>query len=264
MSDILQTELRGRVLRVTLNRPEKRNALNAELCRELVDAVNKANKDPQVGAIVLAGSGKAFSAGMDLAEVNELRPEALSNVHEQMFTMVSRITTPIVAAVDGAALGGGLGLVANCHVVVASSRAQFGLTEIRLGLWPFLVYRAVEEALGQRRALWLALTGRIFNAEEGKALSLVHEIHEDPFAKAMEIAGELGGLSPSAVRSGMGYVQEARGKDWEIAGLIARRVREELMSGPDFAEGVRAFREKRKPVWPSLGEVNRYPGENTL
>lgn len=264
MSDVLEIELRNRVLRLMLNRPDKRNALNAELCRELVDSVNRANKDPQVGAIVLAANGKAFSAGMDLQEVNELRPEALSNVHEQLFTMISRITKPIVAAIDGAALGGGLGLVANCHVVVASPRAQFGLTEIRLGLWPFLVYRAVQEALGERRALWLALTGRIFNAEEGKAIALVHELHEDPLAKALEISEELGGLSPSAVRSGLGYVQEARGKDWEMAGLIARRVREELISGPDFQEGVRAFREKRKPEWPSLAEVNRYPGETTL
>ena len=264
MSDILQLETHGRVLRLAMNRPEKRNALNADLCRELVDAVNRANKDPQIGAILVTGNGKAFSAGMDLQEVGELRPESLSNVHEQLFTMIARITKPIIAAVDGGAYGGGLGLVANCHVVVASPRAEFGLTEMRLGLWPFLVYRAVEYAVGERRAVWLALTARIFNAQEAQALSLVHEVHEDAHAKAMEIADQLSNVSPSAVRSGLGFVQEARGKDWDIGGLIARRVREELFAGPDFQEGIRAFREKRKPVWPSLGETNKYPGERTL
>ena len=157
-----------------------------------------------------------------------------------------------------------MGLVANCHVVVASSNAQFGLTEIRLGLWPFLVFRAVEAALGERRAVELALTGRIFDAHEAHAMTLVHQLHEDAGAKAMEIAANLSEYSPSAVRSGLSFVQEVRGKDWGMAGLIARRVREELFHSPDFQEGIRAFREKRKPEWPSLAQKNEYPGERSI
>ena len=254
MSDILQIETRGRVLRLVMNRPEKRNALSSDLCRELVDAVNRGNRDAQVGAIVLAGSGAAFSAGMDLQELGHIAPESLSNVHEQLFTMGGRISKPLVAAVDGGAFGGGLGLVANCHIVVASAKAQFGLTEIRLGLWPFLVFRAVEAALGERHAVELALTGRIFDAQEAKTISLIHEIHEDPNVKSMEIAEKLSESSPTAIRSGLGFVQEVRGKDWETAGLIGRRVREELFHSPDFQEGIRAFREKRKPIWPSIAD----------
>jgi methylglutaconyl-CoA hydratase len=119
-------------------------------------------------------------------------------------------------------------------------------------LWPFLIYRAMVTALGERRVIELALTGRIFDAEEGKILSLVQHIHEDPNAKAMEIGEQLAASSGPAIRGGLNFAQEARDKDWEMAGLIARSMREELFQSPDFHEGVKAFREKRKPVWPSL------------
>src|SRR5579872_2565012 len=110
MSEALQVEQRERVLWLTINRPEKRNALTSELCREMVDAVNHANHDPGVGAIVLAANGSAFSAGMDLGEVARVNPKSLSDLHEQLFTMGLRIGKPLVAAVQGPALGGGMGL----------------------------------------------------------------------------------------------------------------------------------------------------------
>lgn len=264
MSELLQAEQRGRVLWLTLNRPDKRNALTSEICRDLVDAVNRANHDPQIGAIVLAANGAAFSAGMDLEEVARLNPRSLSDVHEQLFTMGSRIGKPLVGAVNGPALGGGFGLVANCHVVIAAEAAKFGLTEIRLGLWPFLVYQAVAAALGERRAVELALTGRIFDVQEARSLSLVQEIAADPAARAMEVAQGLADSSPTAIRSGLGFVEEARGKDIGLATQIARRVREELFTTPDFREGVRAFLEKRKPEWPSLALQNENRGGPTL
>ena len=261
MSDNLQTDLRGRVLRLVLNRPEKRNALNAALCRELVDAVVHANRDPHVGAIVIAGAGECFCAGMDIGEVQEIRPETIGNVHEQLFTMSARLSKPLIGEVNGAALGGGVGLVANCHIVVASERAKFGLTEIRLGLWPFLVFRAISVALGERRAVELALTGRIFGVAEAVQMGLVQEVAQDLSGRVAELAEQLAEASPSAIRAGLNFVQEARGKDWEMAGLIARRVREEVFHTGDFQEGIRAFREKRKPKWPSLEGESHSPGE---
>jgi len=263
MSDILQLERYGRVLRLVLNRPEKRNALSGELCREVVDEVNRASRDPRVGALVLAANGPSFSAGMDLHELGQMDTESLTGIHEQLFTMGARLARPLVAAVDGPALGGGLGLVVNAHVVVASERARFGLTEIRLGLWPFLIYRAVAHALGERRAAELSLTGRIFEVHEAKAIALVQEIDEDPNAKAMEIGEQLAASSPTAIRSGLSFIQEARGKDWEMVGLIAQRARHELFQSADFQEGIRAFREKRQPKWPSFGNKNEYPGDKT-
>lgn len=261
MSDLLKSEQNGRVLRLTLNRPDKRNALNAALCRELVDAVGRANRDPQIGAIVLAAEGGCFSAGMDISEVQEIHPETISNVHEQLFTMAARLSTPLIGEINGPALGGGVGLVANCHIVIASDQAKFGLTEIRLGLWPFLVFRAVSVALGERRAIELALTGRIFDVEEAKQMGLVQEVAADLPARTMEVAQQVAENSPTAVRSGLNFVQEVRGKDWEMAGLIARRIREEIFESGDFKEGIRAFREKRKPKWPSLESQMTSPGE---
>ncbi len=134
MSEILEVTQHNRVLRIALNRPDKHNALNSDLCRELVDAINRANRDPHVGAIVLTGNGDSFSAGMDLKELGTVSVETINNVHEQLFTLYMRLGTPLVAAVNGLAVGGGTGLVANCHIAVASEKAKFGLTEIKLGL----------------------------------------------------------------------------------------------------------------------------------
>jgi enoyl-CoA hydratase/carnithine racemase len=144
--------------------------------------------------------------------------------------------------------------VANCHIAVASESARFGLTEIKLGLWPFLVFRAVESAVGERRAIELALTGRVFDVREAQALGLIHEIAADCDQRAMDIAEGLSSSSPTAIRSGLDFVQEVRGKEWGTAGLVARRVREEVFASADFQEGVRAFREKRQPKWPSIEE----------
>lgn len=254
MSDLLIIERHGRVVRLVMNRPEKRNALSFALCRELVDAIGHADRDLHVGAIILAANGSAFSAGMDLHEAGGPRPQDLSEVHEQLFTLPFRLNKPVVGEVDGAALGGGMGLVANCHIAIASEQARFGLTEIRLGLWPFLVFRAVLAAMGERHAVELALTGRIFGPAEAKQIGLIHEIAPDVRARAMEVARELSEASPAAVRGGLTFVQEVRGKDWQMAGLIGRRMREEVFLSGDFQEGIRAFREKRQPKWPSLNE----------
>ena len=253
MTHVLESVLQGRVLRVTLNRPGKRNALNSPLCLELTRVLDQAGADASVGAILLCANGPAFCAGMDLDEIGPSTTEAIDIAHEQLFTVGARLAKPIVAAVGGAALGGGAGLVANCHVVVASQAATFGLTEIRLGLWPFLVYRAVSAALGERRTTELALTGRVFPATEAREFGLVHEVARDPDRRAAELAAQIAAFSPTSIRSGLGFVREARGLNWEQAGLAARRVRDQVFASPDFQEGLRAFREKRAPRWPSLG-----------
>ena len=252
MSNLVETAQQGRVRRVWLNRPDKRNALNVELCISLADAIDDAAANPHVGVILLAARGKVFCAGMDLAEASTAAAEPIDRAHERLFTIGSRLEKPLVVAVEGAALGGGAGLVANGHIVVAAQDAVFGLTEIRLGLWPFLVYRSLGAAMGDRRTLELALTGRTFGAREARELGLVHDISVDCDVRTMEIAKGLALSSPTAIRRGMQFVRETRGKDWESMGEIARRIRGEVLASPDFAEGLAAFREKREPRWPSL------------
>jgi enoyl-CoA hydratase/carnithine racemase len=254
MSATLLINREDRVLRLTLNRPEKRNALNLSLCGALAGALEEAEGDKRIGAILLQAAGKAFCAGMDLSEALSLGVAGQSEVHERLFTAGARILKPIVAAVQGPALGGGFGVVANAHVVVASEDATFGLTEIRVGLWPFAIYRAVTLAIGERRALELSLTGRIVGAREALALGLVHYVV--PAAEldmhAGRIASALAVSSPEVARSGLQFVREARGLSWEEAGKLAAQFRARAFESADFREGVSAFREKRPPRWPSL------------
>jgi enoyl-CoA hydratase/carnithine racemase len=256
MADLIETDRQGRLLRITLNRPDKRNALNIELCRQLVVALERAAADAHVGAVLLTAKGKAFCAGMDLTEVLAADTAEIHRVQEQLFTIGVRSTIPVVAAVHGAALAGGTGLVANCHVVVAAEDALFGLTEVRIGLWPFLIFRPVAAAVGERRAVELALTGRTFGAWEARDYGLVHEIAApaDLEQRAAEIGFVLANSSPTAVRSGLMFVQEIQHCDWRQVGEIARLARNRVFEGPDFHEGVRAFQEKRAPQWPSLGK----------
>jgi len=234
----------GRVLRVVLNRPEKRNALSAAMCRALVNALESAGRDPEVRVLLLEGRGRSFCAGMDVAEIAPATTGEITSAQEALFTVAARVDKPIVGAVQGAALGGGTGLVANCHIAVAAEGASFGLTEVRLGLWPFLVHRAVSLAVGERRALEMALTGRTMGATEAREIGLVHEVAADAQARAEEIAATLAGWSPTAIRTGLAFLREARGKDWQEAGRIAARMRNEVFESREFQEAVRAFRER--------------------
>ena len=249
----LTTTLDQRVLRLTLTRSDKRNALDLALCRALVSTIEAAASDPHIGAILLTADPPAFCAGMDLHEIEVGGDsEEMDAIHEQLFTLGARIPKPILAAVRGSAVGGGTGLVANCHIVVAAPHARFGLTEIRLGLWPFLIFRAVTAALGERRTLELSLTGRNFPAPEALAMGLVHEIADDPETRALAIARTVSEFSPTAIETGLAFVNRVRGLPSAEAGQIARSVRKLQFQEDDFREGIHAFREKRHPRWPSL------------
>jgi len=251
MSTNLETSVEERVLRVTLNRPEKHNALTLQMCRELADTLERAQDDPAVGAVLLSAKAEVFSAGMDLDEALVGDADDHAAVHDRIFTIGSRLTVPVVAAVGGPALGGGLGLVANAHVVVAVHGSSFGLTEIRLGMWPFVVFRAVALAIGERHALELSLTGRIIGTQEALAWGLAHEV-EHAFEledRAFQIASQIAGFSRDTVRRGMAFVRDSRGLDAAAASRLAADARKPVFEGPDFREGVTAFREKRPPRW---------------
>ena len=250
----LIVENQHRVLHLTLNRPEKRNALTAGLCSGIVKEVLAAQNRQDVGCILISAAGQVFCSGMDLEEAAQLQAGELEGTHEALFTMGVSSLKPVVICVNGAALGGGLGLVAQGHLVVASEIAVFGLPEVRVGLWPFLVYRSVEAALGARRTLELSLTGRLFHTEDALAWGLVQEISPpgEALERAKSIAQELARHSPIAIAAGMEYVQYSREKTSKEAGELARALRVKVMREDDFKEGVKAFKEKREPRWPSM------------
>jgi enoyl-CoA hydratase/carnithine racemase len=253
---MLESNRDGRLLRLVLNRPDKRNALNGALCQQLVAAIEQGDQDPNVGAILLSGCGKSFCSGMDLSEMLTPAEASLGPLHERLFTIGRRVTTPIIAAVHGAALAGGTGLVANAHIVVAAEDATFGLTEIRIGLWPFVVFRALVAAIGERRAVELGISGRIIDAREAAGMGLAHYVTPaaELDARAGRIAADVAAASPEALNAGLRFVAETRGLSWEQTAGPAQQFRQELFRTPDFAEGIRAFREKRRPRWPSHKE----------
>lgn len=253
----LLVERKRRVLEITLNRPEKRNALNAEMCEGIVVAVDSAQEDAQIGAILIRAAGQVFCAGMDLDEAISPKGLELGPVHERLFSVGYESKKPIVISVNGAALGGGLGLVAQGHVVVAEQSSVFGLPEIHLGLWPFLVYRAIATSIGTRRTLALSLTARNFHSQEALAWGLVHRVCPDDEVcdRGTNTARDIAKACPRAIESGMIYARESFNKGWQEAGHLAARLRDDLMLSEDFKEGVAAFKQKRSAQWPSM------PGE---
>lgn len=250
----LLIEKKRRVLRITLNRPEKRNALTGAMCDEIVNAIHAAEQDVEIGSILITAVGQVFCAGMDLDEA--ITPAGIDSAeaHERLFSIGFNTTKPIVISVSGAALGGGLGLVAQGHVVLAERSSVFALPEIHIGLWPFLVYRAVENSIGTRRTLALSLTARSFTADEALAWGLIHKISPDDevYDRACNLARDLAKASPRAIQAGMTYARESRGKSLQEAGEVARKLRDELMKSDDFKEGVAAFKQHRDAQWPSM------------
>jgi enoyl-CoA hydratase/carnithine racemase len=238
---MIEIRTQDRVRQIALNRPEKRNALSLQLCNALVEALEAAGADDAVGSILLTGNGKVFCAGMDLSEVLETDRTELDAVHERLFTIGTRLRKPLVAAVHGPALAGGTGLAANAHILIASPDAIFGLTEIRIALFPILIFRAIKAAVGERRATELSLTGRRFSAGEAATYGLVHEVADNPESRAREIAAQLAQFDARAIAHGLDYVTQTRDKTWTEAGRIGQTIRSEALQNPAFQKAVHAF-----------------------
>jgi enoyl-CoA hydratase/carnithine racemase len=185
----LRIEQDGRLRRIALAAPEKRNLLDAVMCQDLLRELRDAVADDTVGAILLEADGPIFCAGVDPAG-------------EELFTIGRRMAKPLVAAVKGVAISGGVALLANAHVVLAAQGSSFGLTDIREGKWSEAIYWAVASAIGERRALELCLTGRVFSTPDALAWGLVHQVAPafELDDRASEVAGALANASPEAVR----------------------------------------------------------------
>jgi len=188
----LRIEQDGRLCRIALAAPDKRNILDAAACRELLHELTDAATHAGTGAILLEADGPIFCAGAE--------PDT-----DELFSVGRRIAKPLVAAVHGVALSGGLALLANAHVVVAAQGSSFGLTDIREGRWPAAAVRAVAFAVGERRARELGLTGRIFSTPEALAWGLVQYVAPafELDDRALEVAMALANASPEAVRQAL-------------------------------------------------------------
>ncbi|MBX7094324.1 MAG: enoyl-CoA hydratase/isomerase family protein [Flavobacteriales bacterium] len=239
---------------ITINRPDKLNALNRDTITELHTALQRADEDTSVRAIILTGSGeKAFVAGADISEFAAFSVEegkALSkDGHDRLFTFAERLSTPIIAAVNGFALGGGLELAMSCHIRVASDNAKMGLPEVSLGVIPgYGGTQRLAQLVGKGKAFEMIFTAGMITAAEGLQYGLVNYVtpQAELIAKCEEIANKVMKNSPSAIASAIRAVNAGF-----IAGMdgMQEEVKEfgKCFGTEDFKEGTTAFLEKRKP-----------------
>jgi crotonobetainyl-CoA hydratase len=257
------TELRDHVLVVTLNRPEARNAVNAELTQGLGDALERADADPEIRAVVLTGAGdRSFCAGADLKAIS--RGEALNppgTEHWGFAGFVNHpISTPVIAAVNASALGGGTELVLACDLAVAAESAKFGLPEVRRGLMAAAggLIRLPEQ-LPRKVAMQMILTGEPIGAEIALSWGLVNEVVPDGrvLEAAVDLATMVAANAPLAVQASKRIALGLRRTDQGDGDLPHEREAWQanndemmaLMSSEDAIEGPTAFAEKRQPVW---------------
>jgi methylglutaconyl-CoA hydratase len=245
----LRVEQEGHLLRVTLARPERRNAFDAQLIRELTEAFSDVG-DARV--VVLAGEGESFCAGADVewqrSSVDltyEENVEDALRLH-RMMAAVDSCPAPLVARVQGYALGGGSGLVACADVVVVARDATFGFSEVRLGIIPAVISPFVFAKIGPGAARHLFLTGERFDAEAALRIGLVHEVTDELDAAVERKVGEIVKSGPEATRAAKQLVRERPTDGEELARLAAG-----LRAGAEGQEGLRAFLEKRHPKWES-------------
>jgi enoyl-CoA hydratase len=168
-------EAAGPVARITLNRPEKRNPIGPSLCGELVHALARVKEDPQLNCVLLGAAGKVFSAGGDLGQM-AASPAVPPASLPALFHAMHGLGKPIVAMVQGHALAGGLGLMVACDLVIASEAAEFGTTEINLGLWPMMITAEIVRSVGRKKALELMMTGERIPAREAERIGLVNRV----------------------------------------------------------------------------------------
>jgi methylglutaconyl-CoA hydratase len=253
----LTTERDGAVERLTLNRPDVRNALNDELIAELTHWAARTREQRDVRVVVLAGAGSAFSAGADLAWM----ARTVSYTHEQnvkdaaavarMFLALDTLPMPLVGRIQGAALGGGAGLAAVCDIVVAEEEAVFGFTEVRLGVIPAVISPFVLAKIGRSAARELFLTGARFSAGRAREIGLVHRVVARPAldeAVAHAVADIMAG-GPEAVAAAKLLIRDVGSLRVEQAGAATSQAIAGRRVSVEGQEGLRAFLEKRKPHW---------------
>src|SRR5271167_830384 len=241
---------------VTLNRPDKRNAISYELIADLLAALGEVAHSSAL-ALILTGSGKAFCSGMDLENLKALvgrSPEQSlkdSEIMARLFRSLYDFAKPTIAAVNGAAIAGGCGLATLCDFTLAVPEAKFGYTEVRIGFLPAIVSTFLLRQIGEKHARDLLLTGRIIDAEEAHRIGLINEIVsvEKLMRRTRELAAQLMENSPASLTSTKRLLSDHARQELDTQIQAAIRENAGIRSTADFREGISSFLEKRKPQW---------------
>jgi methylglutaconyl-CoA hydratase len=258
MSDPVLLETRtGSIAVLTLNRPEARNALDAELVGSVTGAFRRAGQDRTVRSVVLTGAGQAFCGGADLKVLRGLQTATVSDNLEDaarikgMFRAVATCPKPVVAAVNGPALAGGCGLASACDVIIATPEATFGYPEVRIGFVAAVVLVFLSRQVGERAAKSLLLSGRAMNAEAAVGFGLATRVvpSDRLMEEALQEARSLQRGAPGALALTKELLWRTSGMTMESALELAAQVNTFARTSPDMKEGLASFLEKRSPSW---------------
>lgn len=247
-------EVKNKIAFITVNRPDKLNALNKETLKELKTCFEQIRDDNEINVVIITGAGeKAFVAGADIAELNKLdlsTGESFAEIGQGIFSLIENLNKPVIAAVNGFALGGGCELAMACHIRFASDKAKFGQPEVNLGIIPgYGGTQRLARLINTGRAAELILTGDIIDANEAYRIGLVNKIYpaEELLKKATELAEKISSKGQLAVEYSLKAIvstnelSESNGLKYE-AELFGK-----CCGTEDFKEGTLAFLEKRKP-----------------
>jgi enoyl-CoA hydratase len=246
-------ETKGRVGIIRLNRPQQLNALNRALISELIQAIDAFEADDGIGCMLLTGNDKAFAAG---ADIKEMADKTFIEVYLGNFAAdwdhATRARKPIVAAVAGFALGGGCELAMHCDIIIAADNAKFGQPEIKLGVIPGIGgTQRLTRAVGKAKAMDMILTGRMMDAAEAEKSGLVARVvpAANLMEEAMKVAETIATMSLPSVLAGKEAINSAFEGGLSEGVVFERRIFHALFATEDQKEGMKAFVEKRKPVW---------------
>ena len=254
--DAVRVEVDGHLATLTLDRPEAMNTFSTGLATDLDDALGELEADDGVRAIVVAGAGDAFSAGIDVSEHEEHETkdeyERWVARMEEPFLTLADMATPVVAAAHGYAVANGLGLLAACDLAVLAEGTQLGATAPKVGLFCMGPAVPIMRSLGQKRALELLLTGELIDAETALSWGLTNRVvpGERLREAAVDLAESMTGKSPVAVQMGKEAYYEMADMPYEEALAFSNERFAELCTTQDAAEGIDAFLSGREPDWP--------------
>lgn len=253
---ILKLTVKDNIGLITISRPEAMNALNTRFFIEMNELLKDVSVNPSIRVLVITGEGKAFVAGADIAEMvnkNQDEGKAFSRMGQDTFQSLEKLNIPVIAAINGFALGGGMELAMGCDIRIASEKAKFGQPEVNLGLIPgYAGTQRLPRLIGLSNALYLLLTGEMINAQEAFRIGLVQRVFavENFLDEVMKVAGTIVSKGPEAIRLVKKVSREGLALSFEDGNqLEADHFGSLFGAGSEGEEGMKAFLEKRKPAW---------------
>lgn len=255
--EILELEIENGIGILTISRPQALNALNSAFFREMNAMLDEIGKRHDILVLIITGDGpKSFVAGADISEMVHLNAEEgyrFSAAGHDTFNRIERLPIPVIAAVNGFALGGGCELAMACDIRLASTNAKFGQPEVNLGLIPgYAGTQRLPRIVGTSNALWLLMSAEILTAEAALRIGLVQMVFEPDrlMTEAKTLAAKIASKGPVAVKLVKSVVRQGMDTDFKTACETEQREFGDLFGTPESAEGMKAFLEKRAPVWP--------------